>query len=153
MKEKLILNYTFKKYHSLNECFSEHWSERNKVKKDIENEVYYLVLNMIKQHEIDKEDKNKYKYKFYFEYTFKNENADTDNFGFMKKSIMDAIKKTDLIIDDSFKFCETYDKGYKCSKTSDNNIKVYFTRTKRKEPIKEEKAPQKQIQWGYPNRK
>lgn len=156
-KSKLLLNYKFDKYYSLNLALADHWSKTNKQKKQIEEDVHYLILNQIRLLEIKESDKNNYYYNFYFEYNFKNENCDTDNFAFMRKAIIDSIKNTDLIHDDCFKYCSIYD--YKYNKSEQNSIQVYYTRTK-KEVFKAKKENKcikkneiKNSKWNYPNKK
>lgn len=151
---KLLITYKFDKYYSLNKAFSSHWSEYSKIKKEIMHEVKLLTLNAIRHHNIKDEDNNNYYYEFYLEYNFDNDRIDTDNFAFMRKSIIDGINQTNLIKDDSFKYCSIYDKKY--AKSSDKFISVFFVRKKLKTPhtkeLKRKIANHDTSKWNYPNR-
>lgn len=153
---KILLTYKFEEFYSLNKALSKHWSESQKIKKQIMNEVKLLTLNGMRHAGIENEDKYKYYYNIYIEYHFDNERIDTDNFAYMRKAVIDGINQTELIIDDSFKYLSAFD--YKYTKSDEKKIIVYFKRKKFDEP---QSKPQRKMNAnkfancgiGYPNKK
>ncbi len=153
---KILLSYEFDEFYSLNKALSQHWSESQKIKKQIMNDVKYLTINGMRHNSIADDDKNKYYYNLYIEYHFDNDRIDTDNFAYMRKAVIDGINQTDLITDDSFKYLSVFDHKY--IKNDKKRIVVYFTRTRLKVP---HAKPQRRMNAnkfdncgiGYPNRK